>query len=399
MKANAIKAQAAELAAVEHHVLHRDPFVYCAHPHLIAAEPDNWLLVFTHSIRRSIVLHPPQDPFYCNMLMRSSDEGRNWSAPSIAPDFRWRGVECAGLTRLGAGTIMLNQWVFDWHTLAFAEANLDPNDYRRSDELMSVDAMASELSDWTPDPASIATKYPWARGSGETWIHRSIDDGRTFTQTTRIDTSPYSGGYGMRGAIVLGNGDIILPLSDVPHYRSVFIVRSRDGGESWSTAQHVAGGEGHAFEEPAPLLLRSGRIVMMLRDNVTRILHCVHSPDGGQSWSATAPTGIMDYPAHLLELPDGRIACVTGRRTPPFSIMLYVSEDSGKNWNFNRPMSVRSGLPNRDLGYPTMALRKDDSLFVVYYAQDNDGITGLHASIVGPHLLEYANQRELHGEN
>ena len=394
-----MRAKMEQSTVAHHHVLYRDPFSYCAHPHLIAAASDNWLLVFTHSVRRNIVLHPPQDPFYCNMMMRSCDEGQSWSVPSIVPAYRWHGVECAGLTKLSSGTILLNQWVFDWHTLAFAEANLDPSDYKRSDELMSVDAMASELADWTPDPGSIATKYPWARGSGETWIHRSIDAGLTFTKTTRIDTSPYSGGYGMRGAIELGNGEITLPLSDVPHYRNIFVVRSNDSGESWSAAQHVAGGEGHEFEEPAPLLLRSGHIIMMLRDNVTRILHCVRSLDGGQSWSAPAPTGIMDYPAHLLELPDGGIACVTGRRTTPFGIMLYFSEDGGKSWSFNRPIIVRTGLPSRDLGYPTMARREDGSLFVAYYAQDSDGITGLHASIFEPHLLARADQGKLHGGN
>ncbi len=385
--------------AVEHKVIHRDPFTYCAHPHLVAATHDNWLLVFTQSVRRNLVLHPPQDPFYCNMLMRSSDEGRSWSGPSIVPGFRWHGVECAGLTSLKSGRILLNQWRFDWHTLASAETNLRPNEYKRPEDLMSADAMAAELADWIPDRASIATRFPWARGSGETWIHRSDDGGRTFVKAARIDTSPYSGGYGMRGGIELDEGEIILPLSDVPHYRNVFIVRSRDGGESWSASQHVAGSDGHAFEEPAPLLLSSGRIVMMLRDNVTRILHCVHSLDGGGSWSVPAPTGITDYPAHLLELPDRRIACVAGRRVAPFGVMLYVSEDGGVSWNSSRPTSVRTGLPNRDLGYPTMAIRQDGSLFVAYYAQDRDCITGLHASIVGPHLLGHANQKESHGGN
>src|SRR5438552_3174437 len=149
------------------------------------------------------------------------------------------------------------------------------------------------------DPLTIAQCFPWARGKGQTWIHRSDDGGRTFAHSSRIDTRPFSGGYGIRGAIELPDGEIILPLCDVPHYRNVFVVRSRDGGESWSGPEPVAGAEGHEFEEPAPLLLISGRLIMLLRDNRSRILHLVRSEDEGHSWTVPRATGIIDYPAHL----------------------------------------------------------------------------------------------------
>ncbi|WP_162914308.1 exo-alpha-sialidase [Taklimakanibacter lacteus] len=374
--------------AMAHRLLHRDPFAYCAHPHLIAARPDNWLMVFTQSRRRDIVLHPPQDPFYCNMLMRSEDQGRSWTTPSIIPGFRWQGVECAGLTALRSGKILLNQWRFDWYPLDHARAHLKPEDYVSSEHLMGPEAMAAELSDWAPESQTIAERFPWARGGGETWIHTSDDGGRSFARSVRIDTAPFSGGYGMRGGVELPDGEVILPLCDVPQYRNVFIVRSLDSGESWSQAELVAGGEGHEFEEPAPLLLRSGRLIMLLRDNLTRILHLVHSDDGGRSWSAACATGIIDYPAHLLELPDGRIACVTGRRAPPFGITLHISEDEGETWPADRPIMVRSGLPNRDLGYPTMALRPDGDLFIAYYAQDVSGVTGIQASLLKKEVID-----------
>ena len=246
---------------------------------------------------------------------------------------------------------------------------------------MGADAMAAELGDWTPDQTTIAERFPWARAGGETWVHRSNDGGKTFAASTRINVTPFTGGYGMRGAVEIG-GDIVLPLCDVPNYRQVFTLRSSDGGETWSAPSLVAGGEGHAFEEPAPLLLRSGRALMLLRDNDTRLMHEVHSDDGGLTWSAPASTAIVDYPADLVQLHDGHVACVAGRRRQPFGITLYLSEDEGGSWSADRPLFIRSDLPNRDLGYPTVALRSDGSLFVAYYAQDSDGVTGIHASVL-----------------
>ncbi len=382
---------------MDHHTIHCDPYAYSAHPHLAVAANDNWLLVFTQSRRRAGVLHPPQDPLYCNMLMRSADEGRSWSAPSIVPDFGWQGVECAGLTPMRSGVVLLNQWRFDWHTLAFAQGHLAPGAYKGPEELVGPEAMAAELRDWTPHKSTLSEHYPWARGGGQTWVHRSVDGGSTFTWPTRIDTRPFSGGYGVRGGIEV-DGEIVLPLCDVPNYAAVFTVRSADGGQSWSEPCLVAAGEGHAFEEPAPILLSDGRIIMLLRDNASRILHVVSSDDGGVSWSVPSPTGIKDYPADMVELDDGSIACVAGRRRTPFGIALYVSRDKGNSWNWASPCMVRSGLLNRDLGYPSLALRADGSLYVVYYAQDSQGVTGIQASVLVPDAHGWRQQGLAYGQ-
>ncbi len=362
-------------------VLYADPFSYCAHPHMAAAADGTWLMVFNRTVRRSVILHPPQDPLYANLLMTSRDQGESWSAPEVVPGYQWLGVECAGLTPLRSGRVLLNQWRFQWHPLRVAEKM---QGLVRPETLMGRVTMSYELDQWAPDPAGIAAQFPWARGGGETWVHLSDDGGQTFPRAVPVATAPYSGGYGMRGAIELPDGDIILPLSDIPNYRKIFLVRSRDGGESWSAPVSVADEPGHDFEEPGPLLLPSGRVLMLLRDNAGRILHEVHSDDGGKSWSRPVATGIPDYPAHLLRLGDGRIAAVTGCRRPPYGIRIYLSVDEGKSWDLRHPIVVRDDLPNKDLGYPTAALRRDGSLYVAYYAQDFDGITKIHADIIRP---------------
>lgn len=369
----------ARAEVVERSVLHRDPFAYCAHPHLTVAPDGTWLLVFNRVPRRAVILHPPQDPDYRNVLMRSNDEGRSWSAPSAVPDYGWAGVECAGLTALRSGRILLNQWRFEWLPLAVADAR-GRMDVDRPDKLMAGLAASPELDVFVPDGGIEAPEraFPWARGGGGTVVHISDDGGASFSATAHIDTAPFSGGYGMRGAVELPDGDILLPLSDVPHYKRVFIVRSQDGGMSWSAPRLVAEAPGQEFEEPAPLLLASGRVLMLLRDNGSRILHGVWSDDGGRSWTPPRPTGIAAYPAHLVALPDGRVACIAGQRRPPFGIVAHLSRDGGESWDAEA-IALVDDLPTKDLGYPTAALRRNGDLRVVYYAQDTAGITGIHA--------------------
>ena len=363
-------------------ILYADPHAYCAHPHLAVVAEDRWLLVFNRSVRRTAILHPPQDPLYQNLLMISRDQGEVWSPAEVVPAYGWSGVECAGLTATAKGRVLLNQWRFDWYPLRVAQRLADQSHITWPDQLMGRAAMSQELDRWAPDPKNVATEFPWARGRGETWIHLSDDGGESFERSVRVATDGYSGGYGMRGAAELPNGDLLLPLSDVPSYRRIFAVRSSDGGESWSRPISVAAAPGHEFEEPAPLMLLSGRVLLLLRDNASRILHAVHSDDGGVTWSAPRPTRIPDYPAHLVALSDGRIAAITGRRLPPYGIRVYLSRDEGMTWDCNAPVIVRDDLPNKDLGYPTGALRRDGSLYVAYYAQDSDGVTKIMADVV-----------------
>src|SRR5690606_36143768 len=87
----------------EHRVVYRDPHAYVAHPHAVVLPDGTWLCVFNQSVRRHLILHPPQDPFFANFLIRSDDRGSTWSAPVIVPDYGWHGMECAGLTALADG--------------------------------------------------------------------------------------------------------------------------------------------------------------------------------------------------------------------------------------------------------------------------------------------------------
>ena len=157
-----------------------------------------------------------------------------------------------------------------------------------------------------------------------------------------------------------------------PDYRRVFVVRSEDEGATWSTPIELATLPDRRFEEPAPLLLGSGRVLALLRENASRSLWRSWSDDGGLSWAEPVPTGIDGCPAHLTGLPDGRILCTYGFRRPPYAIRATISSDEGNTWS--SPVEVRTGLPNSDLGYPCI-LPTAAALCTVYYAQDQNECT------------------------
>lgn len=350
----------------------RDERRYIAHPHMARLAGGTLLLVATSGPRRPVTLHPPLDPDFVNLVLRSDDEGETWSDPAPVPAPDLRGMECAGLTALADGSVLLNQWRFRWYPEGEAPTRSAEPLLAEAAQLRGELDASLELDDGPGDAIR------WSRGGGSVTVCRSLDAGRSWSSPAPIDVAPYSGGYGLRGGLVLPSGDIVLPLSDVPHYARVFLVRSRDGGATWSPPEPVAAVDGYAFEEPAPYLAADGSILLVLRENATRRLHSVRSTDGGRSWSAPVPNGLTGYPADLVGLGEGRVAAVTGWRDAPGEIRLHLSETDGRAWT-REPAFVAGNLGTRDCGYPTAVALGNGDLLVVYYRRDAAGVTGIYS--------------------
>lgn len=363
-----------------HSVVHHDIHAYCAHPHMVRAADGALVAVFNKAPRRSVVLHPPEEPMFHNMITRSTDDGETWSEPEPVPGYNWTGTECAGLTALRDGRILLNQWQFDWLPEGRAQALADASGYTPAADLMSGWHASPEHDTAHVDLAALRRRVPWRRGPGRCVVHVSTDHGRSFGNTVTVDCAPLSGGYGMHGAVELRDGRILLPLSDVPNYRTVFIVESTDGGRSWGAPRVVASGAGHEFEEPAILQGRGDRLILVLRDNGTRRLHQCVSADGGRTWSAPERLPVKGYPAHLLRLRDGRILMTYGWREPGFGIRAVFSGDDGESWDTARTVLIRDGMRNGNLGYPVTLDRRDGTFLSLYYAEGDDGVTTVLAT-------------------
>ncbi len=132
-------------------------------------------------------------------MTHSSDGGETWSAPQVAPGYDWHGVECAGLTALADGRVLLNQWRFRWYPLDAARRRAATETLSLPSAWGGALASSSELDSGAALAGHAEALAPWARGGGDAYVHLSTDGGRSFEETTRLDTAPFIGGYGMRG--------------------------------------------------------------------------------------------------------------------------------------------------------------------------------------------------------
>jgi len=344
-------------------VIVADRFLYSSHPHCVRLAGSELLVVFNQSVRRERVQHPPSDPLVRNYTVRSLDLGQTWLAPRVVPNYDWSGVECASLTSAGADGLLLSQWRFRWL----------PLDEGAGAAIPAGAAVAAGFSGYAG--MSGTGSMPWARANDGMYVHRSADGGRTWSDTVRVDVEPYSGGYGIRSAVRLGNGELLMPLSDVPRYAAVFGVGSADGGKSWQPPTPIARAPGRLFEEPAAAALDDGTVLVMMRESTTDRLYQCRSEDGGASWSEPADTGIVGCPPHLLQLSDGRLLCTYGFRYFPFEIRCVLSDDRGVTWS--QPVTIRTGLGVLDIGYPSTVELAPGRLLTVYYGPLFDGTTGI----------------------
>ena len=94
-------------------IVYREPHAYSSHPSITRLRNGDWLVAFSHSTQRAFpILHPPNDPQFVNLVIRSRDEGLSWEQPKVAPGYDWYGVETPGISSSSTGEVLLNQWRF-----------------------------------------------------------------------------------------------------------------------------------------------------------------------------------------------------------------------------------------------------------------------------------------------
>lgn len=357
----------------------RDPHAYTSHPWVTQLDNGEWLMAFKQARRMERKFHPTEFPGYHTWLIRSSDRGRTWSVPQVAPGFDWYGTEVPGVVQLRDGTVVLSHFRFAWYPMAEAR--------RRHDEGEEVHLNLPGRG-WTDDIAEsdwAVSQLPWARGPHGLYVHRSVDRGHVFAETVKIDCSPYHDGYNRTAVVELSDGRLAHPVLEqhVPRpERHFFILFSSTGGRTWDAPVPIMrSGDYISVGEQSLVEVAPGHLLCVIRNTLTTgLLHQSRSSDGGRTWTPPEPTPMLGHPGHLMVLGDGRLLCTYGRREAPYGIRACLSADGGHTWQIDDEIVIRDDMPNDDLGYPVTIEYEPGSLFTVYYGRDTEGVTHLQAS-------------------
>ncbi|MFO1068376.1 MAG: sialidase family protein [Geminicoccaceae bacterium] len=280
------------------------------------------------------------------LLTRSADGGLTWSAPEVVLDWSdTTGNWDCGFCELADGT-----WIVNLTITGFFKRGVRPDGVSWSSHPTSA-----EWGDWT-----------WAyktQGWLGTYVVRSTDRGKTWSQPIPVNVRPLKHGGCRLGCWQLPSGSLLMGLygrirgyeeeGEGESTRSA-LMRSDDGGFNWEYFSTLAYDPASIidYEEPSLLRLADGRLVSFMRTHVNpssdaRNMVFVVSDDDGFTWSPPKWTNIWGYPPETIALQDGRYLLIYGYRRPPYGVRGVVSAD-GVTWNAKDEFVIREGgVPGR----------------------------------------------------
>lgn len=208
------------------------------------------------------------------------------------------------------------------------------------------------------------------------WIIRSTDGGKSWSKAIpSVVSSPH-------GPIELSDGTLMyagkLTVSSRQWVRGssheegpIGVAVSRDDGQSWELLATVPCAEGHrdpGYHEPHMVECADGTLVLQIRNHHSpgaKELWQSESTDGGKTWSVPQSTGIVGEPPHFLRLSDDRLLLTYGYRFEPYGNHARISSDNGRTWS--DPLVLSDDGVTTDLGYPsTVELRPGEFLTMWY---------------------------------
>jgi hypothetical protein len=207
-----------------------------------------------------------------------------------------------------------------------------------------------------------------------TWVTRSQDGGKTWSESTQIDVSDIGWGSPYGKIVTLPDGVLLMavyggpvraPGEAVANSDNSYIYRSADRGKTW-TRFATAGPK--RFNETALVRLDSGRLLAALRSADAGEVWLAESRDDGKTWGEpTRVTPARVHPADLLALPEGRVLLATGYRVGPFGARGVVGDADGA-FDWERRFVLVDDAVSADCGYPSSVLLRDGRVLTVYYA-------------------------------
>ncbi len=198
--------------------------------------------------------------------------------------------------------------------------------------------------------------------SAQPFLQRSYDGGRTWGPAQQLWDYP---GLMFRSRPCLLPGRIIIPAYDENTWRSRMMI-SDDDGRTWRLSAPLAGKQGNIH--PCLAALDGGRLLAYLRTGGRGgVIWRSESADGGESWSAPAPTALPNPNSgiDLLRLASGSLLLAynpsASKRTPLCVALAARGEE------FTAQRTLEDG--EFEFSYPTLLQSAAGAIQLVYTAR------------------------------
>ncbi|MCA9230826.1 MAG: exo-alpha-sialidase [Planctomycetales bacterium] len=291
-------------------------------------------------------------PFGRLEMMTSRDDGANWTMPRVLLDSATDDRD-AGIVETSEGTLL----VTSFNSIAY---QLHLNNPERLLQKTFGDGTLEVLKRWHLMDA--ATSQAQKQTDTGHWMLRSTDGGVSWSKRYRVP------GYSPHGPINLIDGRLFYATSNGNHAAAHI---SEDDGQTWQEISKIdlRPGEMHAVQAS------NGDIVVQVRDKIVSATGSeqntsqIVSADGGKSWSEKQKVA-DGYPSHLLRLHDGTLLMTYGWREEPYGVRGKYSQNHGTSWSDE--FLIASDSASWDLGYPSSVQLQNGELLTVWYETPKD---------------------------
>jgi Neuraminidase (sialidase) len=306
------------------------------------------------------------DPFGQVVGMTSRDDGRTWSWPRVLLDTAVDDRD-SGVLETAKGTLLVTTFTSIVYEPILQKALAGKQG--ASDYVAPI--APNRLAAWQAAHARLNAEERKA-GLG-VWIIRSSDGGKTWSPPIpTLVNSPH-------GPTQLKDGRLLYAGKQLWEKEpKIGVAESRDDGRTWQWLADIPirpGDNGAKnYHELYAIEAADGTIITHIRNQANTVNDRetlqTESKDGGRTWSVPHPIGVWGLPSHLLRLRDGRLVMSYGYRRAPFGNQARVSADNGKTWS--EPITLSSDGYNVDIGYPSTVELGDGTLLTVWYERLKD---------------------------
>jgi hypothetical protein len=266
------------------------------------------------------------------MGVRSSDEGKTWSAPAVLIDTTQDDRD-PSVAKLADGTLLCNWFIYR-------------PDIKGKEGIKTVVARSADRGLSWSEPLEIMIDAPfWSACSAPVRI--------------------------------LPDGNLILGLYHESADGSTAFgatIKSYDQGRTWKDLALIGEHSGVRLDaETDVIALKDGSLLAALRSDQSN-LHTATSADMGKTWSAVSDSGFKGHCPHLMRHSSGVI--LMGVRLP--GTALYWTTDEAKTWK--GPLQVDSHIG----AYPSMLELNDGTVYFVFYEEGaGSSIRGVRLKVSG----------------